>query len=774
MALSADDMGKAAGRLLETLPGLSAQAREAEGLLKAAGGESTRQLSAIEAALAAVGQHVRDSGAEAGSTVASIEALLARIDATSSETTKAIASRAYTLDAAVTGVLERSSEAFASIGETLKAQAANVEAMVARARTDVDNFGAEGTRAISTRLDVLLGAAAQLKAQFGEQQLLAEQMQLAASAAIADVQSGLQALAARQDEAGQALQARALADLGVLEARLAEMDRARAAATAAMHQGMADGIAAVEARLAQLRAAQAEAGTAMEAGLAANVASIEARLGELRDTQQAAGAALAERMAEEAAEVDRRLAVLRERQNDADAEMRARLQAQIEAMEAQLSALTTRQREAASVLDAAVSDLAGGVEARLAALDARHREVGADMEATANAAIAEIEARLRELKASGEDKLGATSQQIVRTLEELDSVAEALSARHEVTRALEARVNQLLPALTGFTDAAHSELPKLSLAVDEVAGRGQAMIDQLDALAARIDSQAAVLRDSAAAFERDHDAVVGLSQTLAGHFGEARGIVGEIHETTEQTAIAAAARMVENVMQVRQAVNATSDEIRALLAGVVAEAEQSLDNFASTKAEAAFGAPIRLQIAALEEAAVRAADAASGASERVSSRLVELMRTISETEARIDEVDTRMDLRARDTLAARSLRLVDSLNSASIDVARLLAVDVGDGAWQRYLKGDRSIFTRATVRLADKEMSRKIARHFAHDPEFEAEASRYLDQFEELIRRILKDPEGDSFALVMLSSDIGKLYVLLAQAIGRPIARRAA
>ncbi|MGL6043000.1 MAG: hypothetical protein ACRC1J_03675, partial [Sandaracinobacteroides sp.] len=210
-----------------------------------------------------------------------------------------------------------------------------------------------------------------------------------------------------------------------------------------------------------------------------------------------------------------------------------------------------------------------------------------------------------------------------------------------------------------------------------------------------------------------------------------------------------------------------------LLSSVVSEAEQSLDEFASTKAEAAFGAPIRLQIAALEDASVKAAEAAGGASERLAGRLLELMQVISETEARVDEVDTRMDVRARDTLAARSIRLVESLNTASVDVARLLAVDVGDSAWARYLQGDKSLFARATVRLADKDTSRKIGRHYAHDTEFQTEATRYLEQFETLIRRVLKDPDGESFALVLLSSDIGKLYVMIAEAIGRPVARKA-
>ena len=87
-------------------------------------------------------------------------------------------------------------------------------------------------------------------------------------------------------------------------------------------------------------------------------------------------------------------------------------------------------------------------------------------------------------------------------------------------------------------------------------------------------------------------------------------------------------------------------------------------------------APIRLQIASLEDASVKAADAAATASERLSGQLVDLLRVIAETEARVDEVDTRMDVRARDTLAARSLRLVDSLQEASVDIAKLLAIDV--------------------------------------------------------------------------------------------------
>lgn len=714
MALSSADMGKAASSLLDTMPGLTAQARDAEALMRTAGGQATLQIQAVDGALAAVAARSTDAGNQAETSIAAMQKLLAQIDSTSGETTKAIANRAYTLDAAVTGVLERSAAAFSSIGETLQDYTQRFDAMVSTARQDVDAFGSEGTRVIGQRLDVLLGAANQLRLQIADQQALSDQLQERSLANIAAIEERLGALRSGQEATASDVQASVSASLAAIEMQLGELSSRQVAAAALLQEQASAHVDAMDARLADLRMRQQAAAEQIEEQLAANIASIESRLGQMRAGQQGVTDELQQQVA-----------------------------ASIVAAEARLEDLRLGQTQ---ITDQLQAQLAGG--------------------------IAAIEARLEDLRALGAERLGETSERIARTIEEIDGVGAALSAGQDATAVLEAQVSKLLPMLGDFTAAADSKLPEITASFDGAADRGRAMIAQLDELRDRIESQVSVLRDSAAAFERDHEAVVGLSETLAGHFSEARGIVGEIQASTEQTAIAAAARMVDNVVQVRQSVNATASEIRGLLSDVVAEAEQSLDTFASTKAEAAFGAPIRLQIASLEDAAVRAAEAANGASERVSARLVELMRTISETEARIDEVDTRMDVRARDTLAARSVKLVDSLNSASIDVARLLAVDAGDDAWDRYLKGDRSLFARTMVRLADKETARRIARHFEHDEPFKEEAARYLDQFETLIRRVLKDPDGDALGLVLLSSDIGKLYVLIAQSIGRPIARK--
>jgi predicted nucleic acid-binding Zn-ribbon protein len=715
MALSSADLGKAASTLQEVIPTVATQAREAEAALRIAGSEARRHIETVEAALAQVASHGRDAGREAEAMVSTMQGLIAQIDQTSAETTKTIANRAYTLDAAVTGVLDRSAEAFASIGETLGAQSRSVEQMVATARAELDGFGAEGTRVIGQRLDVLLGAASQLKVQFADQMQLSDQLRQSAADSIADIESRLLTLRSGHTVAANALLAQTEETAGLFEQRLAAMAERQRAADLEQQD-----------RLAQ------------------SLAALEAQLGDLRDRQTQSAARMQETLAQAIAEV-----------------------------EARLEGLKGRQAELGAEMEAEAGRMIAGVELRLGELRISQQELAASMAAEASASLDQVEGRFVDLGTRAAQTHTETVETLGRTMAAVGGLGDALEERQAAVAALEARIGGLLPAFGSFADTTERRLPQLAGSFDALSDRGRQVSDQLDALADRIESQIALLRDSSAAFERDHESVVQLSKSLAGEFETARGLVSEIHSTTEQTALAAAARMVENVLQVRASVNATAAEIETLLSSVVAEAQQSLDDFATNKAEAAFGAPIRLQIASLEDASVKAAEAASTASERLTGRLLELMQVISETEARVDEVDTRMDIRARDTLAARSIRLVESLNEASVDVARLLTVDVGDTAWKRYLEGDRSLFARTTVRLADKDTARKIARHYTHDPAFQEEASRYLDQFEQLIHRVLKDPDGESFALVLLSSDIGKLYVMIAEAVGRPVARKA-
>ena len=51
--------------------------------------------------------------------------------------------------------------------------------------------------------------------------------------------------------------------------------------------------------------------------------------------------------------------------------------------------------------------------------------------------------------------------------------------------------------------------------------------------------------------------------------------------------------------------------------------------------------------------------------------------------------------------------------------------------------------------------------------EFREQVNRYIHDFEAMLRRVLAEREGSPLGVTMLSSDMGKLYVALAQAIER-------
>ena len=91
----------------------------------------------------------------------------------------------------------------------------------------------------------------------------------------------------------------------------------------------------------------------------------------------------------------------------------------------------------------------------------------------------------------------------------------------------------------------------------------------------------------------------------------------------------------------------------------------------------------------------------------------------------------------------------------------------GDAAWAAYLKGDRGVFTRRAVRLLDSGEAREILRHYEEEPDFRDQVNRYLHDFEALLRPILATRDGSTLAVILRSSEMGKLYVALAQAIER-------
>jgi hypothetical protein len=169
----------------------------------------------------------------------------------------------------------------------------------------------------------------------------------------------------------------------------------------------------------------------------------------------------------------------------------------------------------------------------------------------------------------------------------------------------------------------------------------------------------------------------------------------------------------------------------------------------------------------VETVAAHAVDSARAASDRLTQQMITLGQTASALEAHIEQ--TQKDQREKDSeaFAKRVALLMDSMHSAAIDVGKILTDEFDERAWDSYLKGNRGVFTSRAVRLIGGSETRALRGHYENDAEFQRSVNRYVHDFEAMLRRVLAERDGGMIAVTLMSSDMGKLYAALAQAIDK-------
>ena len=63
--------------------------------------------------------------------------------------------------------------------------------------------------------------------------------------------------------------------------------------------------------------------------------------------------------------------------------------------------------------------------------------------------------------------------------------------------------------------------------------------------------------------------------------------------------------------------------------------------------------------------------------------------------------------------------------------------------------------------------TRSIRAQYDSDLEFQRSVNRYVHDFEAMLRRVLAERDGGAIAVTLMSSDMGRLYAALAQALER-------
>jgi hypothetical protein len=580
----------------------------------------------------------------------------------------------------------------------------------------------------------------------------------------------------RQAAALDAAASAAKVDVGVLLHDLPKAEeQARAVASAMQEAGLtAHGQAgALEAQLSAIAARAREADEVL--GNAAE--RMAARVARIESSSAAAANTMGEASAGMVAAVDGAMV----RAADAVDASRA-------ALDAQAGAVMAAIEQNRAALEQAGEEATQNFALRLDTVSGRLTTLAADLAAQDAASHALVTGLARELETLDETlaQLGATgvvtSDRIAGTVQGVRDNAGALFQElgqgAERASLLMERAEDMARALAVIAAQVSDELPSGLLQVEQQAVRtrdaASSLAPLVEGVRASADIAAIRMGEAEAAVTRQRETLDQLlSRIDEGSAGAEQRLLalGEAASAAQ----AAAARivsdtgpeLVEALVRVREASNQAAERAREAIASVIPASAAALGDAGREALVQAVGDTVERQMAELNTVSERAMATAQAATERLTRQMLTLGETAAAIEARIDDVRREQNEKESESFSRRVALLIESLNSTAIDVTKILSNDVTDSAWAAYLKGDRGVFTRRAVRLLDATETREIARHYDEEHEFRDQVNRYIHDFEAMLRRVLADRDGSSLGITLLSSDMGKLYVALAQAIER-------
>lgn len=635
------------------------------------------------------------------------------------------------------------------------------------------------SRALETTLAAVAARLEANRAALGEESVRLMSLGDEATDRIGRVTAALSRETAELDRKASALDSAAEAariDVGVLMSDLPKAEaQARAAAEAMKEAGLAAHAqaGALESQLAALAARGREAdevtgGAAQRLG--AHVARIESGA-------DAAAARMNEAAVQMEAAVDGSMNKAAEAVDQARAGLEVQGQAMLAMIEQSKAAFEEAGAEATKAL-AERLDMAGRkiemLAGRLASQDAASRTLLGGM----SRQLEEISGQIAQIGDSGDEQNARLTQSMEILRAAAGHLQSEIEAGHVQSGEMIDRTHELALALSQVTGQLRDEMPPAMAGIEIQSERTVAsagvLVEKLALMETAASAAATHVTGTEESLTRQREALDSLLATLTEGARDAEEKLRALGEAAGEADSAAAQlirdtgpELVETLARVRDAANQAAAHAREAIAGVIPQSVQALVEASKAALGEALEEPVVERLAEIGNASHLAMATAKAASERLTRQLLTIGESAAAIEAQMaDDRESREEREAGD-LSRRVALIIDALNSTAIDVSKILSNEVSDAAWAAYLKGDRGAFTRRAVRLLESGEAREIHRCYEEEPDFREQVNRYIADFETMLRAVLASSGGNAVAITLLSSDMGKLYVALAQAIER-------
>jgi predicted nucleic acid-binding Zn-ribbon protein len=494
---------------------------------------------------------------------------------------------------------------------------------------------------------------------------------------------------------------------------------------------------------------------------------------------ESAGAAAALRVSDAGTETGTMVDALLARSAEALAEIRGGIDAQAAAV----AALVAQSQAGIGRAGIDASEMLGerlasagaaldGLSGRIAEQERSSQRLMADLDV----GLAALDERFLDLARSGDERANHVQTALSRLRSELESLSTATTSQDNSIDGLAQRTVQLregveqlglalegqMAATLGEAEAGAARLLASAEAarphVDSMRDAAVEAANRIEAGASNVDAQ----QERLAALMTSVD--LGVSQAELRLAELSASIASAGHEADRLSSETGPA-LVAALVQVREAASHAAERAREAIAKVIPESASELSEATRTALEAAVREGVESKLVELDQVATRAVETAREASDRLTAQMLSIGQSAAALEAHIERSREAQRKDSGEEFAKRVSLLMDSMNSASIDVQKILSDEVDEKAWNHYLKGNRGVFTRRAVRLLGGTEARSISAQYEGDPEFQGSVNRYVHDFEAMLRRVLAERDGGMIAVTLMSSDMGKLYAALSQAV---------
>lgn len=154
--------------------------------------------------------------------------------------------------------------------------------------------------------------------------------------------------------------------------------------------------------------------------------------------------------------------------------------------------------------------------------------------------------------------------------------------------------------------------------------------------------------------------------------------------------------------------------------------------------------------------------------ELVNQHLSDLRDNYDKTEKHVDDFNRKFKAANVDVFMKNSADILTELEALSIDINAIFdKAGKDDSLWKKYYEGDHSAF----VRYLSKNMTKKevvaIKEDYENKADFRIIVDKYIDDFNQLVTAARENERSNTLLAMISGSDIGKVYYILAKALGK-------